>query len=1215
MKKTVFLLTLFLVGGGTWGSFVLSSMRVAHTGRTPAGGTVPSDTGEDVLEAVLIHNNRGIARLEQYDYRHAVEEFQKALELKPDFLPGTVNLGIAFYYDSEYQKAAEQFQAALKLNPKEPHAHFMLGLLYSKEYKKDEALREFQEVVALHPDDTATNYNLGLTLMRAKDYEGAVGYFQKVLQIEPRHLSAMYNLGMALMRAGKREDAQEVMAQLRSLKDTDQGGSPMGAMGTQYQDEGRFAIAIGEYDADLPRRDLSAPAVTFVNASAKAGIGFVHGAVPKTGADFRGVLDIQASQFSIDWAERNLVPAFGSGAAFLDYDGDGKLDLYLVNCSPDGESPSVLYRNNGDGKFTDTTAEAGVGLKGRGMGIAVGDYNNDGRADLYVTRYGRNVLFRNDENGKFTDVTAEAGVGGWEGKWSLSAAFFDYDHDGDLDLYVCNFVDLAKVPSGQDFRFPDDFASQPNLLYRNNGNGTFTEVAAEAKVNGTGGKSTTLVPLDYNESRDIDFCLQGFGAPLRLFSNNRDGSFTDVAERAGLSKLSAWSGLSSGDLNKDGYPDLYMPSSDGAAGGRIAVNVGGRTFRETAVGAAALGAGPAGASWASAIVDYDNDGGLDIFGIGRRPYILRNMGRGEFKDVSSDCGLDQLDLRSARSVALGDYDADGDMDILVTRNGGGPLLLRNEGGNQNNYLRVRLSALNDNKSGIGSKVEIRAGALWQKIDVSGSCGFLSQGTTDLIFGLGTRKTVDAIRILWPTGVVQAELEPQANSLLQVLQVDRKGTSCPILYAWNGVEYGFITDFLGGSAFGNLIAPGRYNSTDTDEYILVKSSQLRVRDGVYSLKMNNQLEEVILIDQAKLLAIDHPAGTEIYPNERLLPAPPFPDYRIFVTRGARPPVSAFDEKGNDVLASIRNIDRKYPDDFKLLPFKGYAEEHSLILDLGDTALAKKVVLLMHAWIDYADSTSNLAASQAGVRLVPPYLQVVGERGDWVTVLDSMGFPAGLPKTMTVDLSGRLKNPEDRRVRIVTNMRIYWDLILVGAYSDEQGIQTVSLSPSNAVLGWGGYPREYSPDGMKPKLYDSSARAQYAPWRTHAGVYTRYGDVSELTAAKDNLYVIMRHGDEITLDFDARSLAPLAEGWTRSFLVYAVGFGKDMDVNSAYPDTLDPLPFHGMPGYPYRGSRAVDSRWADYNRKYNTRIIPHIYSGNGDLRTYALIDETLTSAGAR
>jgi tetratricopeptide (TPR) repeat protein len=1163
-------------------------------------GISKSGSKEAILAQVLRLNNRGVAHLEKYDYRRAAEQFQKAVELKPDFVPALVNLGIALYYDSNYPKAMESLKAALNLEPRQPNAHFMLGLIYNKENKRDEAQKEFEQVLMAYPEETATNYNLGLITLRGRDYEQAIRYFQRVLSVEPKHLAAIYNLGQAYMRSGRREEAQEMMAKLKELRGEEQVGSPMGSMGSQYQDEGKFAIAVT--DVEVPRTEVGAekPGMRFADVASSAGIRFTHGGpAPEIAA---GVLskDLKASQYSKEWAEKNLVPAFGSGAAFLDYDLDGKMDIFLVNCGPDpSHSRNTLYRNKGDGTFTDVTEEAGLSSVGMGMGVAAGDYNNDGYPDIYITNYGRNVLYRNEKNGKFKDVTAEAGVGGSDGKWSLSAIFFDYDHDGDLDLYVTNFVDLNSPPQKNTFRFPDDFTGQANMLFRNNGDGTFTNVTEQTKVAGEKDKSTAVVLTDYNESRDIDFFVANYGSAGRLFSNNRDGSFTDVAGKTNAAGTRTFFGMACADLNRDGFPDFFFPVIEGDSAGWLLKNRGGQAFAAARLvpkgfpvipGLARIG-------WTANFLDYDNDGYQDIFEVADRCYLLRNLGNGQFADVSAEAGLSSLRIQSPRSIALGDYDGDGDMDVLVTSCGGRPFLLRNDGGNRNHYLKVNLAALNDNRLGIGSKVEIRASSMWQKQEVNGHPGYLSQGDPGIIFGLGRQTVVDSLKILWPTGVLQAELDPKVDTVSRIQQIDRKGTSCPILYAWDGTGYKFVTDFLGGSAIGSFEAPGRYNETDTDEYILVDSSQLKAKDGYYSIKMNDQLEEVMFIDEAKLIAIDHPSDIRIFPNERLMPAPPFPEFRVYQTKDSRPPVKATDGRGNDILPAISAADRKYPNAFKLLPFKGYAEEHSITLDLGDLSSARKVLLLMHAWIDYADSTSNLAASQAGIHLTPPYLQVVNEKGEWVTALENMGFPAGLPKTMTVDLTGKFLNGKDHRVKITTNMRIYWDQILVDTYEEKSPAKVVSLNASAATLGWGGYPREFSPDGKKPMLYNYSEREQTAPWKSHVGNYTRYGDVTPLVQGKDNMYVVMHHGDAITLNFEARTLPPLPQGWTRTFLVYAAGFGKDMDLNSAYPDTVEPLPYHGMSGYPRAEPYPIDQAHRDYLRKYNTRRISNVFWGLG------------------
>ena len=280
-----------------------------------------------------------------------------------------------------------------------------------------------------------------------------------------------------------------------------------------------------------------------------------------------------------------------------------------------------------------------------------------------------------------------------------------------------------------------------------------------------------------------------------------------------------------------------------------------------------------------------------------------------------------------------------------------------------------------------------------------------------------------------------------------------------------------------------------------------------------------------------------------------------------------------------------------DGFRPLPFKGYAEEHDLLLDLGDLEDAGQVVLLLDGWIDYADSTSNLAASQAGVSLMPPRLDARRPGGAWRTVLPSMGFPAGLPKTMTVDLTGLLR-PGENEIRIRTSMRIYWDRARIATAGAGEPVRVTRLDPSAATLRFLGYPREFSPDGLMPRIYDYSQIGLTAPWKAHAGAYTRFGDVRGLLLKVDDRYVVTRHGDEIALSFDAAAAPPLPAGWTRDFLLYVDGFGKDMDPNSARPDAVGPLPFHAMPSYPYpaEADPASDPAWISYLDRYNTRIVP-------------------------
>ena len=481
-------------------------------------------------------------------------------------------------------------------------------------------------------------------------------------------------------------------------------------------------------------------------------------------------------------------------------------------------------------------------------------------------------------------------------------------------------------------------------------------------------------------------------------------------------------------------------------------------------------------------------------------------------------------------------------------------------------------------------MEIRSGSLYQKFEVQGYGRHL-RGTSQVVWlGLDSAK-VDSITVRWPSGVLQSEINVAADRVARVKELDRKGTSCPLLYAWNGKQFEFVTDFLGGCAIGYLQAPGQYNTPDTDEYVRIEGRQLVPRDGKYLLNLNNQLEEVILFDQAQLLVVDRPAAIEVYPDERLMPGPPFPGFKIITAADARLPRSAVDQQGKDILPLIASKDRVYPDGFRSLPFKGYAEPHSITLDLGDLASARKIVLLMDAWIDYADSSSNLAAGQAGVALVPPLLQVKDRAGEWKTVIPALGFPAGLPKTMTVDLTGKFLS-DDHRVQIVTSMKIYWDRVRVDT-SDPVDIRVARLEPE------AGPPALPRLSGLLHARWQTAVDIRLQPnspfelWGVHAGAYTRFGDVRELLLARDDRFVITRHGDEVSLRFDAASVPPVPAGWARDYLLYADGYGKDMDLNSLDPEVMGPLPFHRMSRFPYPPGEKYpdDEDHRSYQRTYN------------------------------
>ncbi|HEX8998737.1 MAG TPA: FG-GAP-like repeat-containing protein [Blastocatellia bacterium] len=1126
-------------------------------------------------------NNLGVALMEQYKHEDAVRQFKQAVERDANFAFGRINLAMAHYFLNDSRLAIAEAQAALKLLPNSLQAQYVLGAAYKKDRQYDEAIAAFTKVLAVDPKDPYTNIQLGQIYSTKQQYAQAAEVFRRALDAEPYNSTAAYSLAQALIRAGRQAEGQKMLAEFQKLKASGYATT----LGLTYGEQGKYAEAVVSRGAEAELVSKEGATVTFADAS--AGLNVKTAAKPLSSALGR---KLAKAEFTED-VKRELVAAFSSNVALGDYDGDYKLDL-LVSGVDAGGKPFVKLFHNDNGKLSDATDKARISATGFISGAVFGDFDNDGKTDLAIFGYQTLAVWKNNGDGSFSDVTEKAGLPAKYASWAMTAAWVDADHDGDLDLFVGNFADLSQFPGKDPAVFPDDFTGEDNKLFQNNGiqagGVTFSDITAKTGLSGGKNKTTAVVPTDYNNQRDIDFFVVNYGSAAQLFSNQRDGSFKNVAEQVGLDFKGSALSVGAGDLNKDGFIDFYLPATDDGGAHSfdrpaLYLSNGRGNFTRKPDGpiAGRLPTGPA-----VQIADYDNDGLLDVFGlVFNSVSVWRNTG--DFR-TQSNLSLPSPEKRllDSRAFALGDINGDGANDLVSFDDKGSLIVWRSEGASKN-FAAIHPAGKTSNRSSVGTKVELRSGSLTQKLEVYASSP--APASASLIFGLGYRISVDTVSLFWPAGIMQSELSIKAADN-QIDELDRKGTSCPLLYAWNGSEYSFVTDFLGGSAIGARLPGNVWNYPDTDEYIRVTGEQLKEKDGLLSLRMNNQLEEVIFFDEVKLLAVDHPAENEVYPNERLMPGPPYPEFNLYSVNAPRPPLRATDDKGNDILPLIKDVDRRYPEDFEKLQFKGYAREHAIELDLGDVSKAKRILLLLTAWIDYADSTANLAASQAGVYIVPPYVQVKNDRGEWQTVIPQMGFPAGLPKTMTVDLTGKFLCA-DSRVRIVTSMRLYWDQILVDTFDGISPTKVTKLSPVSADLRWRGFPREYSPDGRKPLIYDYSVIEPFAPWKAHLGNYTRFGDVRELLLAADDMYVITRNGDEIQLDFDARKLPALPKGWKRTYLVFADGFGKDMDINSARPETIGELPYHGMKSYPYSPTDAYpkDKRHHDYLQRYNTRTV--------------------------
>lgn len=477
----------------------------------------------------------------------------------------------------------------------------------------------------------------------------------------------------------------------------------------------------------------------------------------------------------------------GSGCGWIDYDQDGLLDLYLANgaatrvYAPAHTLRGALYRNNGDGTFTDVTDKAGVGAEGLfGMGVAVGDYDNDGFPDLLVLGYGRCILYRNNGNGTFRDVTASAGVAN-AGRWASSAAWFDYDNDGRLDLVIANYIDWSPDrnfwcgdhgPGMRSYCHPDDYNGQPPTLYHNNGDGTFTDVSEKSGLGLKPGNGLGVVTFDYDDDGWQDVFIANDSMANFLFHNNRDGTFREVGYAAGVAVSAdglpeAGMGTDAADTTGSGHMDLIVTHLDSQLA-RLYRNLGNGTFEDATLRSQLGYATFHMSGFGARLMDYDNDGFCDIFmanghvldNIERynssvhyaEPKLMfRNLGKGTFENASDRLGADFLLPRVSRGAAIGDFDNDGDLDILVNNNGEAPQLLRNDGGNTNHWIQVLLVGTKSNRDGVGARLTLTAGDLILHDQKKGGMSYQSAQDPRLHFGLGHRPIVDSVRVLWPSG--------------------------------------------------------------------------------------------------------------------------------------------------------------------------------------------------------------------------------------------------------------------------------------------------------------------------------------------------------------------------------------------------------------------------------------------------------------------------------
>jgi hypothetical protein len=651
--------------------------------------------------------------------------------------------------------------------------------------------------------------------------------------------------------------------------------------------------------------------------------------------------------------------------------------------------------------------------------------------------------------------------------------------------------------------------------------------------------------------------------------------------------------VAAGDYDNDGFLDLVV--AGGAPGSvRVYRNRGDGTFEADRRPQAAFGPLAGVRVQQAEFFDFDNDGWLDLLFVGSasRPgapgvFLFHNEGRGRLSDRSS---LLPATARSARRAVVTDYDADGDLDLVLLGTDGRLRVLRNDGGNAAPYLDVRLMGLRagsgkNNRFGIGAKIEVRSGDLYQM-------RVATQPVTH--FGLGEHLKADVVRIRWTNGVYQDLFYPGKDQ--DVVERQLLKGSCAFLYVWDGTRFRFVTDVMWRSALGmpmGIMAGGSAYApaAASQEYLRIPGDLLKPRDGAYELTITEELWETAYLDEVKLVAVDHPDSVDVYVDERFVPPGPS-SLQLYQVARQHPPLAARDDEGNDLLAAVREQDDVYAAMLVPGPYQGTTALHDLVLDLGPLPPGERTLLLLTGWIFPTDASINVALSQsARYRTLPPVLEVPDGRGGWRTLSGDLSFPAGKNKTVVADLTGKLLGG-DHRVRVRTNMEVYWDRIAVAAGPAAAPVRLTVLEPATARLWRRGFSRMYRKGGRYgPHWFDYDQVSQESPWGPIAGAFTRYGDVRALLQRSDDMYAIMGPADETALRFDARRLPELPPGWRRDFLIYTDGWIKDADLNTATGDRVDPLPFHAMSRYPYGPEESYPSDPAHrrYFAEYNTRIV--------------------------
>ena len=1053
----------------------------------------------------------------------------------------SMTIGQGYLEKGDATNAMTAYSRSVKLAPESVDARLNLANACLLAGDSRAVIEQCQAALALDHNNAAAYYLMGCAHLRLNEAGLAVQAFQQSQKIDPAVDALNFQLGLAQERLGNLEDAIREFETLFQFQPNHPSGHYQ--LSRLYLRVNRTAEAAQELakHQELLAKNPGVPSgpATFERCQyTRPRVAFRLAQPERNGIPVR-FLNATTTAFG------QQSPAYHGPVGVLDYNHDGRNSLFVM------EGNGFRLLNNRNGRFAPLGERLPATNGGAYRRCLIGDLNNDRFEDVVVLGEQASHAFRFATNGQFREITSAAGLKNLRGRDGLLA---DLDFTGKLDL-------LAVLPGGEGLS-----------VYRNLGNSYFqnqtTNSGLPARLPGTG-----QVAMDDWDDEDVAGAfVTRAGQPPLFFAKQRAGHFvqTNLTENWPVG-----SAMALGDLNNDLRDDMALADDQ-----ELHIVFGGMKERQklSLNGLQVKGI---------LLLDYDNDGWLDVIAFSDGVRVWRNTGKLGFQDVTSATGLDKLGV--VESLVAADFDQDGDTDLIAS-GPGGLQFWRNDGGNANRQLKLRLVGNRSNASGLGVRVELVSGN-WRTI----------RTLTQLPFeiGVGNHDQIDLLQARWfdlATTLTEVSVQPQP---MELAELTLPTGSCPYLFVWDGQRFKFVTDILGAAPLGLPVSETRYVEADPEEYLaLGNEDHFLPKDGAYEIRITEELREVLYLDEAKLVVVDHPPGTLIETTSKLRAGKPFPPHELWTLRPLASLQQATRSDGLDVTKALARTDRQMVSPVRLRDpqLRGLAEPFSVTMDFGELPADRPLVLVLNGWLRFGGGMANIAASLDPNLPFPfPTLEVELPDGSWKKLDVDVGAPCGKTKTILVDLEEKLStgNPQPatrRRLRLTTAFEIHWDSAAlcerVAAVQNRQ----VTLQPDRTDLRWRGFSEPaFLPDD-RPLTPEYDKVRFTPPWRrTPAGWCTRYGAVAELVQDRDDALVLLNGGDELALSFKADRLPPKLPGFERHFFLYVVGWDKDADFHVAEGWRVEPLPFSGMDDQAY-GRQPRPSGLNDaWMSKHNTRWV--------------------------